>query len=219
MGIRVSVGPRKVFMQPQAVVLPVRRNRYVIHVNFAVYLKTGPGPKDLEFFGGDRVILWAPNRVAWVNKLIDRMFDHELLVMSTEREDMLHAAARALPRHLTRLLLREAMRRRGPLRQKLRRSLAREHALIWKKPKDTPADWDAFHTARNTSTVTRYRLAVVSGLMRDLGQYLPTRERPPQQTPRTQDNHCDLNPPQPRRRLDAVDRSDCIRPESPPPSE
>lgn len=221
MGIGVSVGPPRHYEANGVQVQPLTPSGlYIVKCSITVFIRNGPPgyPRERDRLCDATLTVQAEDAHRWVEGLTDELVAHEPHTMPTDRQAMMHAASRALPKHLARLLLREAMRRQGPLRQKLRRSLKREHAILWKKPRGTPPDWDAFHEARDSSTRTRYGLAVIKDLMRDLGEYLPARMKPPPRPP--PQSYVDLKPPALRRFGQTVaDRSDCIKPSPAPPSE
>lgn len=221
MGFGVSVGPLRHYEVNSVQVQPLTQSGlYIVECSITAFIHNGPPgyPRERDRLCDVTLTVQAEDAHRWVEGVLDELVAHDPHAMPTDRQAMMRAVSRMLPKHLARLLLREAMRRQGPLRQKLRRSLKREHAVLWKKPMAAPPDWDAFYKAHNSSIRNRYALAVIKDLMRDLGKYLPARMRPPPRPP--PHSYVDLKPP-PLRRFGqtVVDRSDCIKPSPAPPSE
>ncbi len=195
MGIGVSIGPVLRYTDAEAQSPGTIDGQYIVLLQLDVSYVTGPGANDLVPCGVAMMDLTAPSRHQWVEGLLDELLAYDPHAMTTEREKMLHVGVRALPAHLKRLLLRQAMRRQSALRQKLRRIRQREEAILWKKPRGTSTDWDAFHEARDSGARKRQALAIIQDLMRDLGRYLPAPLSPP---PRLPPRSCvDLKPPRP----------------------
>ncbi len=231
MGIGVSIGPVFRYTDAQAQSPGTIDGQYMVVMRLDVNYVTGPGANNLVPCGVAMMDLTAPSRHQWVEGLLNELLTYDSHAMTTERQKMLHVGVCALPSHLKRLLIRQAMRRQSALRQKLRRNGQREEAILWKKPRGTPTDWDAFHEARGSGARTRQALAIIQDLMRDLGRYLPAPLSPP---PRPPPRSCvDLKPPKPRGAggiwgthsttppdlSGVVDRRDLIRPKPPPPRE
>lgn len=198
-GVSIGIGPPKQYEPMSVEVLPASGSHaYIVKVELAVFIRDAVDVMRRRRLLDVTLTVGAASAQQWVEAVLGELLHYDPHELPGERAAMMRAIVPALPKRLGRLLLKAAMRRRSRLRQKLRRNAAQRHK-IGRRHFDT----DAFFEARSSHMRARVGLAEIERLMDVLGKYLPSRLRPRRSRPQSA----------------VMDRSDCIKPTPPPPSE
>lgn len=168
----VSRGPEstKVFLNPKITIAPVVRGRYSVRADFTVVLRRGFLPLEPADMSGaviEGFTLEAADARAWASAAVDRLLVYMPDAPRSDQHTMLYLALPCLPRHLGRLVLKEAGRRRRKLAQKLRLGERRWDRTYYDKF-DRQQVWADLLFANSR---TRYGLDTIWYITRNLNRY------------------------------------------------
>lgn len=158
----------KVKLSSQVTVAPVMRGQYSVSVAYIVDERMFIGPLSLKGETTHILTLKAVDARAWARAVIDRLLDHRVLKSLPSAEwSALYLALPHLPKHLKRLVLKEARRRIHKLQQTLRRGEKRWDRTYY----DRVERFDDWSIIFSITTLARERLMTIGDIVRNLDRY------------------------------------------------